>query len=593
MKPVHRQILKLFWQKTAKHPWLILGIFLGLAGGIAADFVIPYVYKLIIDLVSNQSQDYAKIFQLLGIGFLASIILEQFWRLAGICNIKVQTIVTADLINETFDKIQNHSYAFFTNSFTGGLVKKVNRFVASYDRILTNSIWTFSTLLIRITASISIFILTDYRIALIFLGWLAIFLISLKYFLNFHVKYETSASKAETKVSSRLADTITNFENIKLFSGLRFERQKFNNVVTEATDKQAKSWYIFEGFFGFKGILMVIGEFGIMYVALKLWQQGEITIGTVILIQSYLAFIMFRIWDLTHVLKDIYSDLANAEEMMEIINTKIGIKDLKNAKDLKVEKGQIQFKNVTYLYNNKRPLFEKLNLKIKAKEKIALVGESGAGKSTFVKLLLRLYDLKTGEILIDGQSINQVTQDSLRANIAFVPQDPVMFHRTIMENIRYGKLDASDEEVIQAAKLARCHEFITKSKEGYHTMVGERGIKLSGGERQRIAIARAILKNAPVLVLDEATSSLDSKSEKAIQTALHNLMQNKTVIAIAHRLSTVREMDRIIVLENGKVLEEGKHDELIAKDAHYAELWHLQTSDINNSVDNSSEDTDI
>jgi ATP-binding cassette subfamily B protein len=232
---------------------------------------------------------------------------------------------------------------------------------------------------------------------------------------------------------------------------------------------------------------------------------------------------------------------------------------------------------VTYLYNENKPLFDKLNIEIKPQEKVAIVGESGAGKSTFVKLLLRLYDVQSGKILIDDQNIKNVKQDSLRANIAFVPQDPAMFHRTIIENIRYGNIKATDAEVIQAAKLARCHDFIQKTEHGYQTMVGDRGIKLSGGERQRIAIARAILKNAPILVLDEATSSLDSKSEQVIQEALNNLMQNKTVIAIAHRLSTIRAMDRIIVVENGQVLEEGKHDELIEKDAHYAELWRIQS----------------
>jgi ATP-binding cassette subfamily B protein len=577
MKLIHRQIIKLFFSKTIKHWGLVLAIVVGVSGGIAADFVVPYFYKIIIDLVSNQSQDYQLIFRTLLWAFLASIIFEQFWRLAGIANIKIQTKVTEELLNENFEQIQKHSYSFFTNNFTGGLVKKVNRFAASYDRILNNTIWTFLTLIIRITGSLAVFLLTDLRIALAFGLWLTIFLIGLNWFLNFHIQYETSASKAETKVSSRLADTITNFENIKLFAGLRFEQRNFHQVVNEAMKKQAKSWYIFEGFFGLKGIFMVIGEFGIMYLALKLWQQGEISIGTVVLIQAYLALIMFRIWDLTHVLKDIYSDLANAEEMMEIINEKNQIKDRKNARNLQIKEGIIKFEAVTYLYNENKPLFDKLNIEIKPQEKVAIVGESGAGKSTFVKLLLRLYDVQSGKILIDDQNIKNVKQDSLRANIAFVPQDPVMFHRTIIENIRYGNIKATDAEVIQAAKLARCHDFIQKTEHGYQTMVGDRGIKLSGGERQRIAIARAILKNAPILVLDEATSSLDSKSEQVIQEALNNLMQNKTVIAIAHRLSTIRAMDRIIVVENGQVLEEGKHDELIEKDAHYAELWRIQS----------------
>ncbi|HVU79954.1 MAG TPA: ATP-binding cassette domain-containing protein [Candidatus Paceibacterota bacterium] len=243
---------------------------------------------------------------------------------------------------------------------------------------------------------------------------------------------------------------------------------------------------------------------------------------------------------------------------------------------LKTTNGAIEFKNIEFHFSKTASILKDFNLVISGREKVALVGPSGAGKSTITKLLLRLYDIKSGSIEIDGQNIADVTQDSLRDAIAFVPQEPILFHRTLMENIRYGRRGASDEAVIEAAKKAHCHEFISKLPQGYDTFVGERGIKLSGGERQRVAIARAILKDAPILVLDEATSSLDSESEALIQDALEVLMRGKTVIVIAHRLSTIMKMDRIVVLEGGKVVADGTHDELLAQKGLYHKLWSIQ-----------------
>ncbi len=257
------------------------------------------------------------------------------------------------------------------------------------------------------------------------------------------------------------------------------------------------------------------------------------------------------------------------------------IKDVPGAQKLTVTKGEIVFNNLEFSFNETRTVLNKINLTINPGEKIALIGPSGAGKTTFVKLILRLYDVTSGNILIDNQDIHAVTQESLRQNISLVPQDPILFHRTLKENIRYGRRDATDEGVLRAANLAHCDEFIKDLPLGYDTYVGERGIKLSGGERQRVAIARAILKNAPILILDEATSSLDSESEYLIQDALNTLMNNKTVIVIAHRLSTIRKMDRIIVLNEGSILEEGAHETLLEKPGSlYAKLWNLQARGI-------------
>jgi ATP-binding cassette subfamily B protein len=261
---------------------------------------------------------------------------------------------------------------------------------------------------------------------------------------------------------------------------------------------------------------------------------------------------------------------------LSIVNQDHDVVDASNATPLNVTKGEVVFDKVTFAYDNHKSIFKELDIKINAGEKVGLVGFSGSGKSTFVNLILRFYDIQSGKILIDGQDIKAVTQDSLRAEISMIPQDPILFHRTLMQNIQYGCLNAQEADVIKASKLAHCHEFITQLDEGYKSLVGERGIKLSGGQRQRIAIARAILKNAPILILDEATSSLDSVTEKLIHESLEHLMKDKTTIVVAHRLSTLADMDRILVFDQGHIIEEGTIETLLAKRGHFAMLWNKQ-----------------
>ncbi|MEK7201173.1 MAG: ATP-binding cassette domain-containing protein, partial [Patescibacteria group bacterium] len=295
-----------------------------------------------------------------------------------------------------------------------------------------------------------------------------------------------------------------------------------------------------------------------------------------VLIQVYILGLMNRVWDIGHTMRRLNDSFADASEMVDILETPHAVSDTAGAVPLAVSKGLIEFKEVVFNFNETRTVLDNLSLRIEPGEKVALVGPSGAGKTTITKLLLRLYNATGGSVLIDGQDIGKVTQDSLRQAIAFVPQEPSLFHRSLMDNIRYGRQDATDEEVIAAAKKAHCHEFIDALPEKYETHVGERGVKLSGGERQRVAIARAILKDAPILVLDEATSSLDSESESLIQDALRVLMEGKTVIVIAHRLSTIMKMDRIVVIEDGKIAADGTHDDLLKEGGLYHKLWSIQ-----------------
>jgi ATP-binding cassette subfamily B protein len=384
-------------------------------------------------------------------------------------------------------------------------------------------------------------------------------------------------SEAESKQSGILADTVTNNQNVKLLTGYSREIELFKNAAIKVQKIKTISWNTSSIFDGIQGLLAIILEMGIIYLGITYWMKGQLSLGDFILLQSYVGLIIDRTWGFGRLVRDIYEGLADAEEMTLLLKTPIEITDAPSATQLKVEEGGIVFSAVGFNYNETRQVISNLNLTIPGKQKVALVGSSGSGKTTMVKLLLRMHDLTSGSISIDGQEINEVTQESLWNNISLVPQDPILFHRSLMENIRYGKPEASDEEVVAAAKLAHCHEFITSLSEGYNTFVGERGIKLSGGERQRVAIARAILRNAPILILDEATSSLDSESEALIQDALNSLMKNKTVIVIAHRLSTIMRMDRIIVVSKGGIIEDGTHNELLHNaSGHYSQLWKIQ-----------------
>lgn len=414
-------------------------------------------------------------------------------------------------------------------------------------------------------------------LGLVIVLWLFL-IIALNWFLaKYKLKYDIQASEAKTEATGFLSDAITNNSNIKLFCGHKREMSAFAVLNDKIRKLSQFSWNLNSVFEAIQVFFVIILELGMFYIGIDLWVKGKFTIGDFVLLQAYVLIIFQNIWNLGRLIRETYQNLADAEEMTVILNTPHEIIDAPKAKDLKVQKGKIEFKNVDFYYHQTRKILEKFNLIITPRERVALIGPSGAGKTTVVKLLLRNHDIARGKILIDGQDISKVTQESLWKNVSLVPQDPILFHRTLFENIRYGKPEATREEVIKAAKAAHCHEFISSFPQEYETYVGERGVKLSGGERQRVAIARAILRNSPILVLDEATSSLDSESESLIQDALINLMKDKTVIVVAHRLSTIAKMNRIVLIDDGEIKESGTHEELLAlKDGQYRKLWELQ-----------------
>jgi ATP-binding cassette subfamily B protein len=580
MKDNTKKTLLIYWQQAKKYRVSAGLMVFGIIGASVIQVVIPLYFKQFFDILVVGYKTEAAVAELIKI----LVIIAAFeagawlcWRLATFTANYFQSKVMTDLVDYCFGYLHQHSFSFFSNNFVGSLVKKVKWFGRSFETIADRFFWNLLTLAVNIIVITIVLLQRNYILAFVVLIWVTIFLAINGIFTKYKLVYDIRRSEAETKTTAYLADTITNNNAVKLFNGFSREVRGFAAINDDLRKLRKFTWDLDALFEALQGFLMVFLELGIFYLAINLWRQGILTVGDFVLIQAYLIDIFHRVWDFGKVIRYIYEALADAEEMTVILNAPWEITDIAGAKNLNVNQGEIEFKNVDFYYHQTRKILDNFNLNIKPQEHVALIGPSGAGKTTVVKLILRMHDVDAGQILIDGQNIAQTTQESLWENISLVPQDPILFHRPLMENIRYGRPEATDEEVVAAAKLAHCHEFITLSPDGYNTYVGERGIKLSGGERQRVAIARAILRNSPILVLDEATSSLDSESERLIQDALEKLMTGKTVIVIAHRLSTIRQMDRIIVIDNGQIIEEGSHAQLISHQTGlYQRLWQLQ-----------------
>lgn len=569
-----------FWRASKKHPVAGIMMFFTMFCAAAIGVITPLYYKKFINQLASSGLTDQSLNAVLAIFVIIALLKlgAHFFRRSNnfILNYFESTVI-AELNDFCFAQMHRRSFDYFNNNFVGSLTKKVKYFINAFEAITDRFIWNIMPLIVSVAVIIYVLWGVNRNMALGLIAWLIIFIFINWIFTNYKMKFDLARSELETKSTGILADTITNNSNVKLLNGYGREIKNY----AEANEKLRKSrrwcWDLGTIFDSLQGVLALILEISIMVYAVYLWRAGQFTLGDFALIQAYLSTVMDKIWDFGSIIRWTYQNLADAEEMTEVLETPPEIIDAPNAKILKVANGSIEYRNVGFNYNKTRSILKNFNLSIAKRERLAIIGPSGAGKTTVVKLLFRMHDLTGGQILIDGQDISKVTQESLWKNVSLVPQDPILFHRTLKENIRYGQPKATEEEVIRAAKAAHCHEFISKLSEGYDTYVGERGIKLSGGERQRVAIARAILKNAPILVLDEATSSLDSESEMLIQDALDKLMKEKTVIVIAHRLSTIRKMDRIITVDNGKIIEDGSHEALLAKKGGtYKKLWQLQ-----------------
>lgn len=470
----------------------------------------------------------------------------------------------------------HHDYSFFQNEFAGRLSSKVLEtpfaIIQFVFTILTSVGFSFFVLL----TSIVLFAAVDWTFLVITFLWLLALVIMGFYHVPRIIKASVRVYDDMSKVRGQYVDSLNNIFGVFLFGRKRHEDKLLTEVMETSARSGTYSWHMMNRMYIWLEILSVGFLVAAFYFSVVRWQTGAIGLGDIAMILPLVLRLMQMSWWMMETMVGLFENIGQIQEGISAI-TKIKLsQDEHHKDDLIVKNGEINIKQIDFTYGNEN-IFTGLSLSISPGEKIGLVGHSGAGKTTLTQLLLRIFDATGGEILIDGQNIYNFTRESLREQIAIIPQNTDMFHRSLMENIRYGRLEATDEEVIEAAKKAHAHEFIEKLPLGYNTLVGERGVKLSGGQRQRIAIARAILKNAPILILDEATSALDSESEKAIQDSLKTLMQGKTVIAIAHRLSTIASLDRVIVMDNGKIVEDGSHAELIAKDRHYAMLWSMQS----------------
>ncbi len=580
LKVTNLQVLRVYWQHIKRYPWLWGGLFFVILVAKGTDVFIPIIDKKLIDAAAASlalpDRPLDMLWQALVLIILIRVIGWAFWRTSGFIASWVISRTELDLHLTGFGGTLQHSYNFFTQEFAGGLIRKIQRLGASFQTITEAIVWNlFPSIVLLI--GIFVVLIRSYPLFGVLMGTWTILVIAESFlFLRWKLPLDQFRAEKDSEQTAALSDTITNALNVLQFNGQTRERETFRAAVNRTFKAWVRSWRASEINHSVQGAANIILESGLIALAIYQWQSGLLTIGDFALLQGYGYTLTSQLFDTGRTLRSLFEALADAKEMVEILVQPVEITDAPKAKNLAIKQGAINFNQVGFKYHAQSSGVQDLSLAIRGGEKVALVGPSGAGKSTLTKLLFRFYDVTHGSITIDGQDIRDITQGSLRQAISLVPQEPVLFHRTILENIRYGRPEATEKDVINAAKKARCHEFISRLPDGYHTFVGERGIKLSGGERQRVAIARAILKNAPILVLDEATSSLDSESEALIQQALTELMEGKTTIVIAHRLSTVMQMDRILVLEGGKVVDEGTHANLIERDGLYQSLWNIQ-----------------
>ncbi len=581
MTPTTQKTFKFFLKHIRQEKKLAILTMIGMTIGTIAQMCWPIIFGDFFKQLSTQATPEVTAPKLYAGLFLLAIVEATEWsglRLFDYNYIRFQLKIMTKILNECFEYLHDHSYNFFNQNFTGALVKRINRLPRAFEVVMDRLIMDLYPMTIKLIIVIGTLLTIQPILGIIMIIWAIIFIFINQSLSNYKLGFDLLRNKADTAVTAQLADTITNNANIKLFAAKKYEHHQFKQTTEHWRKANHKSWSITISIEAVQAIFMIILEISILYFAIRFWEAGQINVGDFFIIQAYLIEMFRQFWRLGKHIRDIYEHLADANEMIEILEKPHEIQNIPGAKNLQVHSGKIEFKNVSFNYADQgESVIKKINLTIKPGEKVAIIGPSGGGKSTMTKLLLRLHNIQSGEILIDHQNIAQVTQESLRKNIALVPQDSILFHRTLFENIRYGRRNATAQEVIAASKLAHCHEFIQKFPKKYETYVGERGIRLSGGQRQRVAIARAILASTPILILDEATSSLDSESEILIQKALKNLMKQKTTIIIAHRLSTIMQSDRILVLDHGKVIEEGHHSDLInTKGSLYSKLWKLQ-----------------
>lgn len=570
--------LKIFVSYWMQYPWLALGSFI-MGPALALQTIIAplFVAKILGQLASNQTVNFSNVWfaalSLFG-GALLWFVSDKYF------SVNLDLNIVRHIHMKNFNHLLSQDYSFFTNTFGGSLVAQANRFERAYELFHATVFLEMSGQLISVLFALGIMVYYSPFVGSITgIFWIAS-VIFVCYLGVKRMPLRRKAVATDTIRTGELADVVTNAITVKTFATETSEFSRYSKATDKFTNRLKLSWDVaIRNNITIQilcGILQLIVLIGGIYAV----QSGRMSVAIFLLFEIYVLRMIDSIGKASLFVRQFEGFLGDAHEMTELLERTPRLLDTTHPQVFNITRGEISFNNIGFKYDEQHVqelLFDKLSFNVHPGEHVGLVGPSGGGKTTITRLLLRFHDLLSGTINIDGQNIASITQADLHNSIAYVPQEPLLFHRSLGENIAYGKPVSTKDEIIEVAKRAHAHDFISILPQGYETLVGERGVKLSGGQRQRIAIARAMLKDAPILLLDEATSALDSESEKLIQDALWKLMKGKTALVIAHRLSTIQRMDRIIVLDDGKIIEEGKHSELLKLGGLYAKLWKHQS----------------
>lgn len=542
-------------------------------------YLAPYVLSLFINELQFGNVTLTSTWPLIatyGTTLLVSTVIT--WRITLWATWSFEVKAQRDLATDVLDKLASHSLNFHSNRFGGSLISQASKLVGALERFWDTVIWELLPIITGVISATIVlsFVFWPYAIFLFVISCL--FALSVFFGSRFMLELNKKDVAAYTKLTGFIADVVTNITTVKAFGGEHPEVKRGNDMADAWHEKSLSSMRGFLKVSSVWSVMIVVLYVGGLIFAVTASEQGALSIATVYLLLTYTLTVGRQLWSINGVMRSYNRLMGDSHDMIEIMHLDSDIKDVSSAA-LSADKGRIVFDDVSFAHDNGEgtAVFKHFNLIVEPGQRVGLVGHSGSGKTTLTRLLLRFSDIDSGTISIDGENIAHVNQESVRKSISYVPQEPLLFHRSLKDNIAYGKSDATMAEIIDASDQAHSTDFIEQLPEKFNTMVGERGIKLSGGQRQRIAIARAILKDAPILVLDEATSALDSESEKLIQDSLGELMNNRTSIVIAHRLSTIAKLDRIIVLEDGQIVEDGTHAELIKKKGTYSTLWSHQS----------------
>lgn len=579
--PLPSRPVAFLWHYICARPWHFGGLLALIVGAASCAVAVQYGMKLLVDAMAQGTADRgsANVWWPLGL-FIGLIVTENvFWRLGGWLGCRTVVASVVDIRVDLFKHLTGHPMRYFTEHFAGSLGNRISAVGQAAGAIYGGLAWKIVPPIVDFLGAVVVLLTVDVRMAVALILFVAIVAVLITGFgIRGRYKHQRFAAQS-ARVGGELVDAVSNVWTIKAFSARDREAERLAHEIGYEARAQRRSWMYLEKARVMHDICLSVMAGGMLIWAIQLWIGGSVTAGDVVLVSALTFRILHGSRDLALALVDATQQLGAIDDTLRIIVQPHGLEDTDT--QLMLAEGDITFEGVGFGYPERGMVFEQLDLHIPAGQKVGVVGSSGAGKSTLIHLIQRLDDVQHGRILLDGQDIRSVSQDSLREKIAVVPQETALFNRSIRENIRYGRPDASDEEVVQAARRAFCDSFIRELPQGYDTLVGERGVMLSGGQRQRLGIARAFLKDAPILILDEATSALDTQSEAEIQAALDNLVHNRTVVAVAHRLSTLSSFDRIIVLRDGRIVEDGPPQELRRRGGEFDGLWRMQAEGFN------------